>query len=726
MKRALLCLLAFFTLPAVGQEVNHVTLTRTADGHLNNAQLEVLKSALAEADIVLLGEPAHVPLYYPIKIELVRYLHDELGFDVLAFESGLYQMESVNTDFKAGLNTAEAFQQGLFPIWTNTDEFQQLYPYLDSLRAHASPLEITGFDCQVSAFSASKRYVPELGQLLQAHKITYNPQTLQLLQTQLANLEAVKGLSPDFNAQSLDALSTLAAAMKPVPSLSLCHQSLVGWIGHFSDLYYNKILEKLTDGTYQGRDNNVRDSLMAAHMMYLHTQRYPGRKIIGWGANLHFTDRVRDLDTWTADSHGFIGMGNHLKRALGKKVFILAVTTDSNYPGTIERMLGNKGTDLAWIQPDAQGTFSSALLGKPASGNWHHIVDGILYANTAPPAKAGGYFLEGRIVNAADKSPVSFASIGIEGTARGTASDMEGKYFLKVDSTDLSKTVKISCIGFKSRVVAVTSLAGGKTLYLTPERKLLDAVLISGKAPDAQEILRLAIERIPQNYQQQPFNMEFYSVLTKRDTLAQQTYKVESVFGSYYGGYTATAAKNYRIEQKWESGDYYMKEKMHGLSEWPVWEVAYNDIFSTQTDYQIVGLESFKKIDPRLVGTQMYDGDTVFVISYNYVVAGTIYISSKDYAIVRHVTTSEGRGHRNRTEIIYRKLDGKYYPYVANGDYLHEYKIDGKKRQLRITNRVTLRSVRVADAVPFAYNQDLWHPKNVAYDEGYWKRNFQK
>lgn len=712
-------------------EYREISISKKANGQIDFSKLEFIKSELEKADIVLLGEPSHSPEYYDIKIQLVKYLHEQLNFDVLAFESGLYQMETANSDIKKGESIYSAFESSLFPIWTSKEEFQKIYSYLDSLRTRKDSLEITGFDCQVSASYASKRFVPEFEKDLRNNKISFNQKTLQMLQAQFENLEIGQGLTDNFSEESIQELIRLAKSISSTRTLSIYHQSLLGWIGHFNDLYYNEIFEKLKQGAYQGKDNNIRDSLMAMNMLYLHEKLYPGKKIIGWGANLHFGNKVKNLETWAPDSKQFVGMGYHLKKKLGDKVYFLAVTTDDNYPHTVENQLAKEGIELAWISNLNVGknNFSSRLLGKPASGNWSEVVDGILYFNSSEqvePERKDKYFIKGKILNAKEKESVSFASISLEGTTIGTASDIDGEYFLKIDSIDLKKTIKISCIGFKTKYIPVKSLLKLETIYLIPEIQFLEEVLVQGKAPDANEILQQAIENISENYLQTPFNMEFYSVITKHDTTNNKSFALESVFSSYYEGYYKTANKNYRILQKRESGDYYMKEKMKGLSEWPMWEIACNDIFSNQTEYQIVTLESLKKIEPKLIGTQLFDGDTVFVIQYNYQVTGTIYISSTDYAILKHTTKSSGRGHKNRTEIIYKKQDGKYFPYAANGDYLHQYKVDGVKKFLKISNRTRLSRIDTKEVIPFEYSQELWHPKNVSYNVEYWDNNYPK
>src|SRR5690606_6369152 len=127
MKTAILFLIGFiaiaqYTFPQV-PEYTEIPVFRKADGQPDFSKLEFLKSELENADIVLLGEPAHSPQYYDIKIQLVKYLHEQLNFDVLAFESGLYQMEAANSEIKKGGSIYSAFENSMFPIWTSKEEF---------------------------------------------------------------------------------------------------------------------------------------------------------------------------------------------------------------------------------------------------------------------------------------------------------------------------------------------------------------------------------------------------------------------------------------------------------------------------------------------------------------------------------------------------------------------------------------------------------------------------
>ncbi len=693
-----------------------------------------LKEELRNADIILLGEPYHQAKYYPVKIQLVKYLHDQLGFGVIAFESGLFQMEMVNADIKSGEETFSAFEKGLFPIWTSTYEFEELYGYLDSLKSVGSSMEIAGFDCQVSGSNASNRFVASLEQASKDNGIAIEKKPLQILQAQFENLETgKKGLTADFDGESINELLKLEKSIRAIPSLSLLHQSLLGFIGHFTDLYKNKIHEKIVNGSFDFSDSNVRDSLMAMQLMYLHRQCYPGKKLIAWGASLHFANQVQPLEA-EHPAKGYKPMGYHLKKELGNKVFCLAITTDDNIPNTMEWGLAKRKIDAAWLShkllQDSLVTSCSLgqLIGK---GNWSMVVDGILYFDSSPIQKqntdANAYLIKGQIVDAKTWLPVSYGGIMLNGTHVGTASEANGNFYLKVDSSQLNKTLIISCIGYKSKYVSVARILKAKNAFqilLTPEVELLREVVINAKAFGAKEILTEAIQRIPENYVQSPFNMEFYSIINVLDTASSQDYKVESIFSTYYEGYSKGSKKSYRIIQKRESGEYFMKEKTHGKGQWPMVEVAFNDLFNNEYNKNIFSVEAFEKINLKLLGVKLFNSDTVFVITYDYLVHGEIYISAKDYAFVKHITTSTGLGFRNRMEIIYRKEEGKYFPYGANGDYLHVYKVDRKKKFLKISNRTILKRFKLENPDSFDENYDLWQPKNIAFNKDYWDSNY--
>ncbi len=103
-----------------------------------------LEEVLRDKRVVALGENLHgVKEYNSIKLELIKYLHEELGYNVLAIES------DVAKNFYGNLHKSKipdtTFLKELFtPPW-HTEEYLELVRYLKSM----PNLNIVGFDVEM-------------------------------------------------------------------------------------------------------------------------------------------------------------------------------------------------------------------------------------------------------------------------------------------------------------------------------------------------------------------------------------------------------------------------------------------------------------------------------------------------------------------------------------------------------------------------------------------------
>lgn len=68
-----------------------INIGEVHNGNENFEDFSNLKLLLENVEIVMLGEQSHGEgTAYDTKIKLIKYLHQELGFDMLAFESGIF------------------------------------------------------------------------------------------------------------------------------------------------------------------------------------------------------------------------------------------------------------------------------------------------------------------------------------------------------------------------------------------------------------------------------------------------------------------------------------------------------------------------------------------------------------------------------------------------------------------------------------------------------------
>jgi erythromycin esterase-like protein len=108
--------------------------------------LEFLKPLLAGKRVVQLGESAHgVAEFSWLKVRLAKYLHRELGFDVIAFESPVAGCD--RGDALVASSAVEAMRACLYDVW-HTEEVLPLFEYVAAERAAGRRLAIAGFDVQ--------------------------------------------------------------------------------------------------------------------------------------------------------------------------------------------------------------------------------------------------------------------------------------------------------------------------------------------------------------------------------------------------------------------------------------------------------------------------------------------------------------------------------------------------------------------------------------------------
>jgi len=107
--------------------------------------LRFFKQILKDKRIVQLGESGHgIAEYFILKTRLVKYLHEELGYNILAVEGSLADCSSAFMDIES-LSDTLLMQGCFYPTW-NFKEALPLFSYVKSTLNTPNPLILTGFD----------------------------------------------------------------------------------------------------------------------------------------------------------------------------------------------------------------------------------------------------------------------------------------------------------------------------------------------------------------------------------------------------------------------------------------------------------------------------------------------------------------------------------------------------------------------------------------------------
>ena len=107
--------------------------------------LSGLKESLKDVEIIAIGENTHgLGEIFSAKTELVKFLHRELGFDLILFESGFgdgalawEKIDSLSTKEYTGIFSSN--------FYYNSEEIENLVSYV---KLQNGKLRIQGFDCQ--------------------------------------------------------------------------------------------------------------------------------------------------------------------------------------------------------------------------------------------------------------------------------------------------------------------------------------------------------------------------------------------------------------------------------------------------------------------------------------------------------------------------------------------------------------------------------------------------
>ena len=394
--------------------------------------LQLLKNEIGDKRIVFLGEATHEDgATFEARTKIVEFLMEEMDFDVVLFEAGMFDLMQANKEFQK-TGKSESIKKALWGFW-RTQQWQSFYSFIERRKAAGKNIEFAGFDCK---FSSS--YGFDNNNYSGFWKTVFEERNPAILKNEnFTNYMAFwKDIESGYQKSGMKGgLAKIRYKMSKKEKQSF--RNLSSWMAdELKKMGENKLAQLLRSNdesiiAYSDTRlwklilnkkaflpiNYRRDELMADNLRQLLSEVYPNKKVIVIGATYHFIRNNQTIDPikiMGLPIHESVIAGDLIYEQFANEIYTIGFTSyDGEYgllregkkgvavkkpeANSLEHQLANRGIKQAFVslrqsinEPFFSNGTSLRLFdhsSNATSQNWYKVLDAVYFIQTMKPLR---------------------------------------------------------------------------------------------------------------------------------------------------------------------------------------------------------------------------------------------------------------------------------------------------------------------------------------------------
>ncbi len=395
--------------PRVRSLASHMLKLNSIDPDADDfSDLMPLREILKGVRIVFLGEATHFDgTDFLAKERLIRFLHRDLGFDILAFEAGIYQMRLAWESFRAGVDPQKALSKGAFWMWAYSLQVEPLVRYVSHTLSTDRPLELAGIDYQIF----SEELPQNLREFLKSNDIVTpfadpnSPESKILAAMSEVRFRTGQQKRPDsaMKVRFVEALVSTAdkiGLLEPTREMMFWQRVFVNMVPYTR----GPVLRILDESELY----SAREPLMTENLIWMAKEYYPDRKIIVW---CHSSHALRAPNELAFNTGLQVTLADGVWKEFGEEMYSIApvsyegkhsgdgeftVVTDQVPEAEFEELMAATGQTAALVDlrkvEDHASWLGGPFVARPlchvsVRSVWSHHFDAFLFLRTQEPSK---------------------------------------------------------------------------------------------------------------------------------------------------------------------------------------------------------------------------------------------------------------------------------------------------------------------------------------------------